>query len=67
MSGFPGDFSEDVGELEDSVQAGISLAEERKGRPLTALEQQWVRLCYTDSDAFDQFLLDHPEMRDWSF
>jgi hypothetical protein len=49
------------------VQAGISLAEERKGRPLTPLEQQWVRLFHTDSDALDQFLLDHPEMRDWSF
>lgn len=60
MSGFPANFSEDVGETEDDIQIGIERATARLKRPLTKDEIKWIRLSFTDPDAAQEFSKKHP-------
>jgi hypothetical protein len=55
MSGFPGDFSVDVGETEAEIEEAIEDYENDLKRSLTKTEKEYVRLSYTDPDAGSEF------------
>jgi hypothetical protein len=55
MSGFPADFSEDIGETEAEIKEAIQDYENDFKRPLTKIEKEYVRLSYTDPDAGSEF------------
>jgi hypothetical protein len=55
MSGFPADFSEDIGETEAEIKEAIEDYENDLKRTLTKIEKEYVRLSYTDPDAGSEF------------
>lgn len=55
MSGFPADFSEDIGETEAEIKEAIQDYENDLKRPLTKTEKEYVRLSYIDPDAGSEF------------
>ncbi len=55
MPGFPGDFSEDVGETEAEIKEAIQDYEKDLKRSLTKIEKEYVRLSYTNPDAGSEF------------
>lgn len=55
MSGFPADFSEDIGETEAEIKEAIEDYENDLKRSLTKIEKEYVRLSYTDPDAGSEF------------
>jgi hypothetical protein len=55
MSGFPADFSEDIGETESEIKEAIEDYEKDLKRSLTKTEKEYVRLSYTDPDAGSEF------------
>lgn len=59
MSGFPADFSEDIGETETEIKEAIQDYERKLKRQLTKIEKEYVRLSYTDPDAGSEFYERH--------
>lgn len=59
MSGFPADFSEDIGETETEIKEAIQDYENDLKRSLTKIEKEYVRLSYTDPDAGSEFYRQH--------
>jgi hypothetical protein len=64
MSGFPGDFSEDVGETQEMIDLETAEYETELKRKLTALEREYVRLSCTVclQDEADEFRAEHPNL-----
>lgn len=59
MSGFPADFSEDIGETEAEIKEAIQDYEKDLKRSLTKIEKEYVRLSYIDPDAGSEFYRQH--------
>ncbi len=64
MSGFPADFSEDVGETQEMIVLVTTEKENRLKRKLTDLEHEYVRLHYTVGlqDEAEEFRAEHPNL-----
>ena len=62
MSGFPADFSEDVGEKEDDINASIEAATSRLKRNLTETEKDYLRLRMTDWESAEKLLDENPNI-----
>lgn len=60
MSGFPADFSEDIGETESEIKEAIENYERKLKRPLTKVEKEYMELSYTDPDEALIFSRQHP-------
>ena len=60
MSGFPADFSEDIGETEAEIKEAIADYERTLKRPLTKVEKEYMELSYTDPDEALIFSKQHP-------
>jgi hypothetical protein len=62
MSGFPGDFSVDVGETQEMIDLTTEVHERELKRKLTALEKEYVRLSCTVclQDEAEEFRAEHP-------
>jgi hypothetical protein len=60
MSGFPADFSEDIGETEAEIKEAIQNYERKLKRPLTGDEKEYMELSYTDPDTALKFSKQHP-------
>lgn len=60
MSGFPADFSEDIGETESEIKEAIENYERKLKRPLTKVEKEYMELSYTDADEALIFSRQHP-------
>ena len=60
MSGFPADFSEDIGETEAEIKEAITDYERTLKRPLTKVEKEYMELSYTDPDEALNFSRQHP-------
>ena len=64
MPGFPGDFSEDVGETQEMIDLITAEYETELKRELTDLEHEYVRLHYTVGlqDEAEEFRAEHPNL-----
>jgi hypothetical protein len=64
MSGFPGDFSVDVGETQEMIDLITAEYETELKRKLTDLEHEYVRLHYTPclQDEAEEFRAEHPDL-----
>ena len=64
MSGFPGDFSVDVGETQEMIDLITAEYETELKRELTDLEREYVRLSCTVclQDEADEFRAEHPNL-----
>jgi hypothetical protein len=64
MSGFPGDFSVDVGETQEMIDLITAEYETELKRELTDLEHEYVRLNYTVGlqDEAEEFCAEHPNL-----
>ena len=64
MPGFPGDFSEDVGETQEMIDLVTTEYESELKRELTDIEREYVRLNYTVGlqDEAEEFCLKHPNL-----
>ena len=64
MPGFPGDFSEDVGETQEMIDLITAEYETELKRELTDLEHEYVRLNYTVGlqDEAEEFRAEHPNL-----
>ena len=64
MTGFPGDFSVDVGETKEMIDLITAEHETELKRKLTDLEKEYVRLHYTVGlqDEAEEFRAEHPNL-----